>query len=471
VKNFFARRALQTQLLILALGCVVATALTATVVVLSTSPDNQVMRLRLIASLSVVAAVSLGLMHFTFIRLLGPLRSLREAIFQAAEGRLDTGIYYSQQADVYQLRQNFGRVIQRMKHSQAEQERAQQSLHARTRTVDRLLEFSQNIQGAGKADQVFATLGHFLWSELGLAGLTVLTSEPDAIPAVQSRVCLPPSLMAADRPLTEMESSMCPCLRNQLPRHFRADGSPVRCSIDSLLTLGADHPAFCIPFRTGGAAQAVAHMLLSPGQEWTEDQKHLAQTYVNTAQSALISLHLLNEAEKQSMTDPLTQLFNRRSLDSLMQREVALAERHHHALSLVIIDMDKFKQVNDTHGHAAGDHMLKAFADCVRITLRKTDLAFRYGGDEFVIALPQTTTAQAQAVVQKLRQAFGAVDFSDAIAHLDHQPTLSIGVAERSAANGVLTLQSLLAAADQALYDAKASDRNCVKVYQPTKAA
>jgi two-component system cell cycle response regulator len=150
---------------------------------------------------------------------------------------------------------------------------------------------------------------------------------------------------------------------------------------------------------------------------------------------------------------------------------VALAERHHHSLSLVMIDMDRFKEVNDTHGHAAGDHMLRSFADCVRITLRKTDLAFRYGGDEFVIALPQTSVDQAQQVVQKLRQAFGSVDFSDAIAKLEHQPTLSIGVAERCAENNVLTLSSLLTAADQALYEAKSANRNCIRVYQPVKAA
>jgi diguanylate cyclase (GGDEF)-like protein len=171
------------------------------------------------------------------------------------------------------------------------------------------------------------------------------------------------------------------------------------------------------------------------------------------------------------MTDGLTQLYNRRSMEQLLQREVALAERHSHPLSIVMIDMDYFKQINDTHGHAAGDHLLKAFADCVRITLRRTDLAFRYGGDEFAIALPQTPISQAQQVVSKLRQAFAAVDFSDAVANLERQPTLSIGVAERSKATNILTLGALLSAADQALYDAKNSSRNCVCVYQPPKAA
>jgi diguanylate cyclase (GGDEF)-like protein len=271
-----------------------------------------------------------------------------------------------------------------------------------------------------------------------------------------------------------METALCPCLRQNLPRQFRPDGAPARCAIDRALRMPhpvESYPAYCIPFTIGRKAQYVVHMLLPPDQSWTEPLRQLAQTYVNTAHAALTSLSLLEDAEQRSMTDPLTQLYNRRSLDQLLQREVALAERHGHPLSVAMIDLDGFKQVNDAHGHAAGDYVLKALADCVRMTLRRTDLAFRYGGDEFVIALPQTPLVQAQQVMHKLRQAFAAVDFSDAIANLQQQPTLSMGVAERSAAGNVLTLASLLAAADQALYEAKHAQRNCIRTYHPHRAA
>jgi diguanylate cyclase (GGDEF)-like protein len=304
-----------------------------------------------------------------------------------------------------------------------------------------------------------------------LSGVAILSHQPDLLPPIQVRAARPLAVLSPAAPVTEMNGATCPCLRQNLPRQFRPDGSPVRCSIDACLSLPASHPAFCIPFNVGRHVQVVVHMLLPVGEVWTEDRRHLAQTYVNTAVSSLISLHLLAEAEKQSMTDGLTGLYNRRSMDSLMQREVALSERHGHPLSLVMIDLDRFKLVNDEHGHAAGDHLLKSFADCVRITLRKTDLAFRFGGDEFVIALPQTPVDQARQVVEKLRQAFAAVDFSHAITQLENQPTLSIGVAERVLGNPMLTFENLLAAADQALYDAKASNRNCVKIYTPPKAA
>jgi diguanylate cyclase (GGDEF)-like protein len=346
---------------------------------------------------------------------------------------------------------------------------SQQSLADRTKTVDRLLEFSQTIQGAGRIDQIFPTLCHFLESELGLSGAIILSNENDPTPGVLMKACRPAKTI--NPALAGFDTALCPCLRQSQPRSFKAGDTPVRCTIDQHLSLPDLHEAYCIPFNVGTRSQFVLHMLLPEGQTWTEQRKQLAQTYANTAQSSLTSLYLLADAEKQSMTDALTGLYNRRSLDQLLQREVALAERHNQPLSIVMIDMDFFKQINDAHGHAAGDHLLRAFADCVRMTLRKTDLAFRYGGDEFMIALPQTQVAQAQQVVQKIRQAFASVDFSSAIAHLDKQPTLSIGLAERSAATNLLSLPAMLTAVDQALYEAKAMSRNCVRVYQPPKAA
>lgn len=391
------------------------------------------------------------------------LHTVRQQVQAVIAGQLSEEIpSKAPRGELRELHESLCTMVRTLKSSR-------QSLAERTKTVDRLLEFSQTIQGAGRVDQIFPTLSHFCESELGLSGATILAYESDPTPGISVKACCPNGMISDG--VKELDAALCPCLRQSQPRLFRAGDSPVRCTIDQYLANPQTHEAYCIPFNVGPRKQFVLHMLLPEGETWTEQRRQLAQTYANTAQSSLTSLHLLAEAEKQSMTDALTGLYNRRSLDQLLQREVALSERHKQPLSLVMIDMDYFKQINDSHGHAAGDHLLRSFADCVRMTLRKTDLAFRYGGDEFVIALPQTPVAQAQQVVQKLRQAFASVDFTSAIAHLEKQPTLSIGVAERSADTSVLTLTGLLGAADQALYDAKAASRNCVRTYQPPKAA
>lgn len=343
------------------------------------------------------------------------------------------------------------------------------NLQERSQIITRLLSFSQTIQGAGKADQIYPTLGHYLKTELELAGMAILTHESDAVPAVQVQMQWPEDLVTNST--ADFDASLCPCMRQNLPWQFQPGASPIRCVIDGSLRLSPDHAAYCIPFTFARRVQVAAHMLLNPGLVWTEDRQQLAQAYINTAQAALTALQLLHDAEKQSMTDALTGLYNRRSLDQLLLREVAMAERYDHALTLVMVDLDCFKSVNDTHGHAAGDHVLRAFADCMKMTLRKTDLAFRYGGDEFVIALPQTTVQQAHQVMQKLRQAFLAVDFSHAISHLGTQPTLSMGMAERCARAKIGSMPEMLAAADQALYAAKSGTRNCIKIYEPPKAA
>jgi diguanylate cyclase (GGDEF)-like protein len=345
------------------------------------------------------------------------------------------------------------------------------TLAERALTINHLLTFSQTMQGAGRADQVYSSLCHFLRTELELSGLTILSHDPESTPPTVIQAYWPDNLVVNPSGSPEFETSQCPCLRQSLPWVFQPGNSPLRCTLDASLRLPTTHPAYCVPFNFGRKIRVAVHMLLEPGEVWTEQRRQIAQAYVNTAQASLSSLHLLSEAEKQSLTDPLTGLFNRRSLEQFLGREVALAERYKHPFSLVMVDVDHFKDINDNHGHAAGDYVLKAFADCVRMTLRKTDLAFRYGGDEFVIALPQTNLDQAWQVMQKLRQAFMAVDFSSAISKMEGHPTLSIGVTERSIAGNILSASQLLGAADTALYAAKSDHRDCIKIYEPSQAA
>jgi GGDEF domain-containing protein/HAMP domain-containing protein len=393
VRKITSQTSLLTQILIV---CGFSAFLTVAAVIFSISRVTQqagsdqltILNWRLTTAVLIASIIGLSLMMIAANRVVRSLRTLREGMTRVIGGELETQpAPHPVSLDIGQLQETFDQMVRRLRDAREENHTVQKALTLRTRTVDRLLDFSQTIQGAGKAEQVYSTLCHFLQSELSLEGLTILCHDPDSTPATQVKASVPAEF--CNPTISDVDAALCPCLRQSQPRLFRTD-SPVRCAIDQYLKNPADKPAYCIPFTVGRKLQFVTHMLLPAGENWTEERRQLAQTYVNTAQSSLMSLHLLAEAEQESMTDGLTGLYNRRSMDNLLQREVALSERHGRPLTIFMVDMDLFKQINDGHGHAAGDHLLKSFADCVRMTLRKTDLAFRYGGDEFVIALPTT---------------------------------------------------------------------------------
>jgi diguanylate cyclase (GGDEF)-like protein len=158
--------------------------------------------------------------------------------------------------------------------------------------------------------------------------------------------------------------------------------------------------------------------------------------------------------ERTAQTDSLTGLDNRRALTEQLTRVAARARRHDEPLSVLMIDLDRFKQTNDTFGHEAGDQVLCTVADCMREALRAGDIYGRWGGDEFLVALPLTAEHGAKATAERLRTAACAVKL-DAIGLPDGIP-LSIGVA-----GGVHTSPiELVREADRALYDDKADGRS-----------
>jgi diguanylate cyclase (GGDEF)-like protein len=167
------------------------------------------------------------------------------------------------------------------------------------------------------------------------------------------------------------------------------------------------------------------------------------------------------ELEYLARFDPLTGVANRRYFVEMVEAEMARSSRYVKPLSILMMDIDQFKEVNDVHGHQAGDNVLQALCETCKIVLRTVDIVGRWGGDEFAILLPETPTAIAVQVAERLR---GTIECT-VVALEMHSPlhfSVSIGCASRNAKDG--NLDTILNLADQALCDAKRIGRNRVCV-------
>jgi two-component system cell cycle response regulator len=161
-----------------------------------------------------------------------------------------------------------------------------------------------------------------------------------------------------------------------------------------------------------------------------------------------------------AVTDPLTGLYNRRYMETQVGPLADNAANRGKALSLLILDVDYFKPVNDTYGHAVGDRVLKELAERIRKNIRNVDLPCRIGGEEFVVALPDTDSAVAMRIAERLRQAVGGRPFY--VTANGGPLTLTISVGISSLEKGSDTLETILQRADDALYRAKREGRNRV---------
>ncbi|HUE81031.1 MAG TPA: sensor domain-containing diguanylate cyclase [Pyrinomonadaceae bacterium] len=197
-----------------------------------------------------------------------------------------------------------------------------------------------------------------------------------------------------------------------------------------------------------------------PARIWAENELLLLHTVADQLTVAANQAHLFAQMQQMALTDPLTGCYNRRSFELQLERDLHLATRMRQPLSLIMLDLDNFKTINDVAGHEVGDAALCLLADTLRAELRAVDTAVRFGGDEFAVILPQADTDGAMVVAERLRRSIGQTEVP--------------GYGFMSASFGLATFpihassrDTLVVAADQALYISKRSGRNQVSTPPP----
>jgi len=215
----------------------------------------------------------------------------------------------------------------------------------------------------------------------------------------------------------------------------------------------------CFPVITGSAVLGWIHLVNNNKEHFAEELCSTIESYVNTIAPAINSIRLLNNHRRMSILDPLTGIYNRRFLEEVLERQIAIAERYEQPLSIIMIDIDHFKAFNDSHGHTFGDDALKLVSKIILMTVRESDTVSRYGGEEFIVVLPNTEPHYACLLAEKLRAAVEQCTITDR-SGVSEGVTISLGVSSYPfMAN---SMKALIDSADNALYQSKLNGRNMV---------
>ena len=249
----------------------------------------------------------------------------------------------------------------------------------------------------------------------------------------------------------------CRALRRSPTRPLNAD-QPGMCCLNFAQPPGL---TYCLPIQVQGETLGIFHLQSTSEENLPENKRQLAYTVVEQSEMALSNLKLREALLEQSIRDPLTELYNRRYMEEALNQQLSRVTRQLHPLGLIMIDIDHFKNFNDTHGHAAGDALLRELGRLLQSHIRGGDVACRYGGEEFLLIMPDASLEAAHQRAVLLLQEAKKLRVQDAGESLDGI-TLSLGVAIYPEHGR--NLDSVMRAADAALYRAKQEGRDRVIV-------
>jgi len=266
----------------------------------------------------------------------------------------------------------------------------------------------------------------------------------------------------ADTPSYEEAAKRCLALRRGKAFSVKDQSKGVACSYKIKLLRGEPRSYLCVPMIALGDIIGVVHIVWQQPYAFTTNQEITLGQFADMIALSLGNLRHLQLAERQAMTDGLTGLYNFRFFQDHLNKELARAKRKGEKLSIVMVDIDYFKEFNDRYGHDMGDQILKTLGLTLPKLLRSADLAARYGGEEFVILLPDTDTEGARQVGEKLRRTLSEIKIRGDRG-IQLSITVSIGIA--TFPDHGSSPSEVIKAADIALYNSKSKGRNCVSIY------
>jgi diguanylate cyclase (GGDEF)-like protein len=228
----------------------------------------------------------------------------------------------------------------------------------------------------------------------------------------------------------------------------------------------------CVPLKIDQRKIGVINLTDKvSGESFDENDLKLVESIASQASVALDRTDFYKMSEdlrKISITDPLTDLYNRRFFQDRISEEIERARRHSHSVSLIMLDIDNFKNYNDTYGHLAGDEALRLTAGIIKNSVRNIDLVARYGGEEFAVILPVTEILAARDIAERIRSGVASRYFPDDALRAAVKLTASLGIA--SFPQQADTMLELIGNADKALYMAKITGKNRVALFDKSRA-
>lgn len=311
--------------------------------------------------------------------------------------------------------------------------------------------FGEHVQQLTDEDELHATLTAHLRTRSPATDIHTLMRN-----ASHSRLDVATSTTGIERHRLPILAEPMKCRAVRTLRPVAADaGSPTACRCDLVPAIGS---ALCSPMLAAGELVGVVNLQAAKAGAFDDETRQRVQGFLGFASTALASIRLLTATRDRALRDPLTGAYNRAFLDEFLGKQLPLAERRRASLAVLMVDLDHFKRLNDSFGHAVGDRALVAAVGALQRSVRTSDAVVRYGGEEMAVVLIDTDESGALEAAERARRAI-----EDVVLTTDKGPVAvraSIGVAAYPRHGR--DQAALFAAADEALYRAKALGRNRV---------